>query len=321
MALITQAVTFGVFLFFPALFIWAVWILIYNTFLHPLSHYPGSRLAAVTRLLYVYHFVRGDIVSWLDNQHHQYGEVVRIEPNRLSYISPEAWKDIYGHATATHKANAKDGHHTKQLFSNGVYSLSSAHGPAHQRLRRIFSHAFSDRALRQQEPMLSRYADQLVSLVGRALASPDRAPSSLHAEGAGREEEEGVVLDAVRLFNYATFDVMADLAFGESLAMLDKGGYHPWVEALMASFKIMVVKSTLQSLPAVSYLWHLSQPTQTKKKAALHVESTHDRVTRRLAKGAGARNDIWGFVLRAKGPNGQPVVLTRTEMDNNANNL
>ncbi|KAJ3947793.1 uncharacterized protein N0V96_002028 [Colletotrichum fioriniae] len=276
----------------------------YNLFFHPLARYPGPRLAAITPLVHVYHFVNGDAVGWLDKLHANYGDVVRVEPGRLSYITPQAWKDIYGHATATRKANSKERKNSKNLFSNGSYSISSAHGPEHQRLRKIFSNAFSDRAITKQEPMLALYAQQMAELVRRKISYEETSPGI-------------AVVDAVQLFNFATFDIMADLAFGESLGCLENGGSNAWVDAVQVNFKRMIVKARLRPYPIISYLWHLFQPEQDKKAAAVHVQSSHERVTKRLAKGADARNDIWGLVLKAEGPN----ALTRTEMNNNANNL
>ncbi|KAI3551703.1 averantin oxidoreductase [Colletotrichum filicis] len=277
---------------------------VYNLIFHPLARYPGPRLAAITRLVHVYHFVNGDAVGWLDKLHAEYGDVVRVEPGRLSYITPQAWKDIYGHATATRKVNSKERKNSKNLFSNGSYSISSAHGPEHQRLRKIFSNAFSDRAITKQEPMLALYAQQMVDLVCRKISSEKTSPGA-------------AVMDAVQLFNFATFDIMADLAFGEALGCLENGGSNAWVDAVQVNFKRMIVKARLRPYPVISYLWHLFQPEQDKKAAAVHVQSSHERVTKRLAKGADARNDIWGLVLKAEGPN----ALTRTEMNNNANNF
>lgn len=279
------------------------WRILYNLWFHPLARYPGPPLAALSRLLFLYHFVAGDAVTWADECHRKYGDIVRIEPGRLSYTVPEAWKEIYGHATANHRANSKENKNSKQLFSNGSYSISSAHGPEHSRLRKIFSNAFSDRALRQQEPMLLQYANQMVDLVNREMTGP-------------RGDKTSVVLNTVSLLNFATFDIMADLAFGESLGSLEKGG-NPWVEAVMVNFKIMIIKSALGRHPWLSFIWQRFQKQQDKQAAELHVQSSHDRVTRRLEKGPDARDDIWGLVLRASGPN----ALTRTEMNNNANNL
>jgi cytochrome P450 len=80
--------------------------------------------------------------------------------------------------------------------------ISVSDDAAHARARKIFSPAFSDRALTQQAPLFSKYADQLVKNL---------------RDGSTK----GQKLDMVRMYNFTTFDVMGDLTFGESLHMLD----------------------------------------------------------------------------------------------------
>jgi hypothetical protein len=42
----------------------------------------------------------GTILPWLQKLHNQYGEVVRINPKEVSFISGEtAWQDIYAFRT------------------------------------------------------------------------------------------------------------------------------------------------------------------------------------------------------------------------------
>jgi hypothetical protein len=69
---------------------------VYNLWLHPLRHYPGPRVAAASRLWYVSKVIGGRHKYAIQKLHDQYGLVVRIAPNELSYIDPNAWQDIYG---------------------------------------------------------------------------------------------------------------------------------------------------------------------------------------------------------------------------------
>jgi len=71
--------------------------------------------------------------------HAKYGEVVRTRPNELSFISENAWKDIYMHRQGQ-KQMAKAGR-------SGGLSILNAPDDAHARQRRLLSHAFSERAV------------------------------------------------------------------------------------------------------------------------------------------------------------------------------
>jgi cytochrome P450 len=87
---------------------------------------------------------------------------------------------------------------------NGSPNLIQAREADHSRQRKIFTPAFSDRALKQQEPLFLKYIDQLVS---KLKASIEQSPEKS--------------IDMVRMYNFTTFDVMGDLTFGEPLHMLE----------------------------------------------------------------------------------------------------
>jgi cytochrome P450 len=86
---------------------------------------------------------------------------------------------------------------------NGSPNLIQARDVDHNRQRKIFTPAFSDRALKQQEPLFMKYTDQLVSKLKE-----------------GIEDNPAKTIDMVRMFNFTTFDIMGDLTFGEPLHML-----------------------------------------------------------------------------------------------------
>lgn len=70
-------------------------IAVYNVYYHPLSKFPGPKSAAATPLPFVRRLITGHWVEWTTSLHEKYGEVVRIHPDELSFISPSAWQDIY----------------------------------------------------------------------------------------------------------------------------------------------------------------------------------------------------------------------------------
>jgi cytochrome P450 len=86
---------------------------------------------------------------------------------------------------------------------NGEPNLIQARDVDHNRQRKIFTPAFSDRALKQQEPLFLKYTDQLVSKLKESI-----------------NQDPDAKLDMVRMYNFTTFDIMGDLTFGEPLHML-----------------------------------------------------------------------------------------------------
>jgi cytochrome P450 len=84
---------------------------------------------------------------------------VRIAPDELSYTAPQCWKDIYGHRIGQPE-NYKD---PSENFTPGqAQSIIFADKAKHSQLRRLLSNAFSEKTLRDQEPVLRHYADLLI---------------------------------------------------------------------------------------------------------------------------------------------------------------
>lgn len=121
-------------------------------------------------LWYLYHAAKGDHHEALHRAHLKYGPVVRVAPNELSFVEAQAWKDIYSH---TKPEFEKD---PSTTFSDNPAhpSILSAPAEQHAKLRRILSHAFSDKALYGQEAVINNYVMSLVdSLKSQGLESLD----------------------------------------------------------------------------------------------------------------------------------------------------
>ncbi|KAJ5908819.1 cytochrome P450 [Penicillium taxi] len=76
--------------------IWLFSTVLYNLRFHSLSGYPGPWYTRGSRLWYIFKVFQGCHKIAIKELHDQYGLVVRIAPNELSYIDPKAWNDIYG---------------------------------------------------------------------------------------------------------------------------------------------------------------------------------------------------------------------------------
>jgi cytochrome P450 len=161
----------------------AAWILrgIYRVYFHPLAGFPGPRLGAFTRLPRNVAVWRGRLHKYVQALHEQYGDVVRVGPDELSFLHPDAWRDIYGHGQGQGKGirgsvPPKDFLWGGLIAPNGVESILEEQKPEdHLRVRRIFEPAFSDRALKEQEPLFMKYVDQLVrNLRGEVREQPEK---------------------------------------------------------------------------------------------------------------------------------------------------
>ncbi|KXL43990.1 hypothetical protein M433DRAFT_76371 [Acidomyces richmondensis BFW] len=288
---------FGVVSFFCLLLGLQLYRYLYNAFVHPLRRFAGPNLASVSCLPKIFHALRGDEYLWLLELHRQYGEVVRVTPNELSFASADAWKDIYGHRKAGQPGLIKDPSFYTHPGEESRH-LANAEGEVHARQRRIFAHAFSDRALKLQEPLFLTFVNKLIVSMRRSImADPEHK------------------FNMVNQYNYTTFDIMGDLTFGEPLDMLENGDYHPWVAAIFANFRFGTILHCIVYYPILLHTLKMFVPPSIREKQKLHKEFSHARVDRRLEK-RDARPDIWGLVLEKEG---STLGLSKKEMYSNGN--
>lgn len=168
---------------------------LYNLYLHPLARHPGPLLMRATRLGYCQRLMRGTLPFDMLALHRQYGPVVRIAPDELAFQDPAAWRDIMGHRTAGGGGEFEKSQTFYRPVEDIPTDIVNAGREEHGRLRRTMAHGFSERAMREQQGIIGGYVDLLI-------------------EALGREGGTGKV-DVAAWYNYATFDVIGDLAFGE----------------------------------------------------------------------------------------------------------
>ncbi|KAF2843993.1 cytochrome P450 [Plenodomus tracheiphilus IPT5] len=110
------------------------------------------------------------------------------------------------------------------LPANGIPSIVESNEVNHSRIRRNLAHAFSEKALRAQEPLLVSYADLLI-------------------QELSEQAKRGLPVVITRWYNFATFDIIADLCFGEPLYCLKNNDYHVWVNLIFGSLKAVPLKT------------------------------------------------------------------------------
>lgn len=153
-----------------------------------------------TRVAVSYRMLKGTLPFDMLDLHRRYGEVVRIAPNELAFANSAAWRDIMGH-----RAHGADEFEKWDGFYRPVEGMPAdivnAPREEHGALRRTLAHGFSDRSMRDQQPIIKGYIDLLIRRLHENSSS-----------GAGASPR---ALDLAAWYNYTTFDVIGDLAFGE----------------------------------------------------------------------------------------------------------
>lgn len=220
---------------------------------------------------------------------------MRFSPDGISFISASAWKDIYGHYTLGKKSNPIDPR-VYSPYDNGEDDISTIRDDTrHGRVRRVFSHAFSQRAIKLQEPLVRSYIDKLI-----------------HRLRTTVEMNTMKEIDVCDMYNRTTFDIMGDLAFGEPLGLLEDDTRTQWLDEMFGAVKSEAILDIVSAYPNLKRLLGFLRPESWRRQEEGHYEFSADLIKKRFEKGRD-EPDIWNFVLE-KGKN----VLSLNEMHNNA---
>lgn len=251
--------------------------MVYNLYFHPLAAYPGPFWARSGRLWYCNTLVRGTLPFSVYEAHLKYGDVVRIAPDELAYNDFRAWKDIYGHRSG--KGEIPKDPNFYLNTAAGHLSIIAAPSERHGTLRRLLSHGFSEKALRDQEPILQYYVDLFIRRLRDQSVTDGR-------------------IDIVKWYNFFTFDVIGDLAFGESFHCLETGQNHPWIEFI---FKI-IIQGTLaraaDHFPFVKTLLVRFIPKSLREGLEAHIALMKSKALHRL----NMKTDRTDFMTRMAAP-------------------
>ncbi|KAF2728928.1 cytochrome P450 [Polyplosphaeria fusca] len=242
---------------------------IYAILTHPLRKFPGPFLCGISNAPYSYWFNGGRRDFIIKDLHEKYGPVVRIAPDELSFATPQSFRDIYGFRTAPHSTFPKSRFYDGSAFSSyGVHGIITARDPAeHAQMRRHLSHAFSERALREQEGLVAEIVDEFVKIVGNMGA-------------------EGKVVDFEWWLRCCMFDVTGSLAFGRGFDALKNGGQHPSLKFVVEAMKQLSLIDTMTRFPylgKVFALFFARKLLKLLRGSAMHEEFALSIVRERIA--------------------------------------
>ncbi|CAI0643456.1 unnamed protein product [Colletotrichum noveboracense] len=272
----------GLLAFFGLIAVYLASSVFYNLYLHPLRNFPGPLLLRATRLGFGYKLNRGTLPFDILELHKKYGDIVRVAPNELAFNNVSAWKDIMGHRTSGAPEFEK-----YQMFYRPVPTIPStivsSGGKEHALLRRSISHGFSERSLRDQQPLIMQYVNLFIQ--------------RLHENCA-----KGEPIDLMAWYNFTTFDIIGDLAFGEPFGCLERSDYHPWIRTISISARLGTVVQIANHYPWLKKL--MLNLLATKSARAIrgkNLNNAREKVQRRMdLDGKGCRPDLIEGLLKKK---------------------
>ncbi|KAF9873382.1 cytochrome P450 [Colletotrichum karsti] len=276
--------------------IYRIGIVIWRLFFHPLAGFPGPKLYAASHLPFlIKNYLKGDFVKGTVELHEKYGPMVRISPNRLAVDGSVAWPEVF-----TRRPHQPEFEKTIEAYGlTERIGIFPAYREDHRRQRRLMAHAFSESALTEQEGYIKHYVDLLMSRLGE-------------------QAHKGKPVDLTKWYNFLTFDIIGELAFGDPFYSLEKSNYHPWVAMLFQSIK---GNAKLQFLLKYRILRPLLLLMIGEKEIAMKEESenlSRVKTDKRLALGSDTRKDFMTYILRN---NKDGKGMTHEEIHMNARGL
>lgn len=249
-------------------------------FWHPLSRFPGPATFASSRLPYVYYHVTGRLAVKFHELHQKYGPIVRTAPNELSFNQPDALHKIYADQASgcpVFPKNYDSFNETRNQISKSVFIAGDND---HARMRKVINQAFSEQALRDQEPRIQGHVQSLMQQVDAAA------------------EKSGGVVDINEWYNFAAFDIIADAALGEPFNTLEAPTYRPWINMIGKTWKAITLASAVKSMaPSIYFLRRLIPTGLYLQKEVNKFDLVLNRVKERIAGGTD-RIDLLSRVLR-----------------------
>ncbi|KXH60674.1 cytochrome P450 3A19 [Colletotrichum nymphaeae SA-01] len=173
---------------------------LYNYYLHPISHVKGPFIASISPIWLIRSVSGHRLNNDIEKVHAEYGPVVRIGPNELSFATEDALKTI-------HNPGPDGGHFTKQgtiesLLAKLIWAapnlLTTTDRTAHKRLRTALQPAFTAKALMEQEDIVQHHVNQAVESLASKLQEDQIVSISDH-------------------IGKMIWSIVGDLSFGEPL--------------------------------------------------------------------------------------------------------
>ncbi|KAF5355464.1 hypothetical protein D9758_006320 [Tetrapyrgos nigripes] len=218
---------------------WLVVVLAYRLFVHPLSRFPGPKLAALTEYYGGYYDLieDGGLLFQIERLHVKYGPIVRVGPNTLHFSDPQAFADIYTNGTTFAKSSL--------LYDSFFHSYESSHGyvDLHEaRVRRgMLNPFFSRRAILKLRYVIQGKIDRLITRI--------------------KEYPKGRPIDLSFAFRSLTMEIITEYCFSASYDALEYPDFrHPLVvvfQELIQNFWLSKYFTTPMRLFASSPTWLL----------------------------------------------------------------
>ncbi|KAI1104955.1 cytochrome p450 monooxygenase [Jackrogersella minutella] len=238
---------------------------LYRGFFHRLRKFPGPFLA---RFSGIYMTIRGtrtmQTFKEIQKLHAAYGDVVRVGPQELSITRPSAVQAM--HVTSAPVDKGPFYSMTAPFISLQTIRTKTSHAP----VRKVWDRGFSAKSLRDYEPRVARYTEMLLNQM---------------------EARVGTPINMTGWISFYGFDVMGDLAFGQSFDMLKTGTVNYYI-GLMQDF--LKVRAVFARIP---WAFRILQVTMVLNASFTKFRTWMEQQVRQRMKNEPEIPDVFSWIL------------------------
>jgi len=234
--------------------------------------------------------------------HRVYGDIVRVAPNEISIARSEGWNDIYCRRPG-HQPFPKNPIWWGDVPGRTPSIVSTPNLADHRRMRTLLSTCFTPSALQAQEPAVISYVDEMMAQLRRR---------------CGKQDHHTAIINIVDWIQFVTFDIIGDLAFGETFQCLDNNALHPWVAELFTYSRVGAAVAALRHYTIIFSLIMRCLPAKILKASQDNyqwgVEKTHRRLNLEVQ-----REDFISRIVQYS--DNEDLQMSLPELENNMNLL
>jgi cytochrome P450 len=150
--------------------------------------------------------------------------------------------------------------------------------------------------LLEQEQLIQHYANDLMEAV--------------------REKGTLGPINLVEFFNWTTFDILGELAFGEPFNSLKNRKTDPWIAIILDSIKFNAWDVAIWKLPIVPRFQYWLTPAKVREGGIKHAYESKDKILKRAAQKTD-RKDFVSYILAKR----EELGITDWEMAAHSNAL
>ncbi|KAI9837894.1 MAG: Cytochrome P450 monooxygenase orf9 [Sclerophora amabilis] len=170
------------------------------------------------------------------------------------------------------------------MYGSGFHSLcigSERNPKTHSRMRKSLSAAFSTKALLEQESIVQRCVNGFIE----RLTSEGTKPAGLNI---------------TKWFEMLAFDILGEMAFGESFHCVENGQSHFWSDMIIEHLFFITVLDNLRRYPWIAAIGKTILPHLTVGVRNKHTGYSRDKVARRLASQSPRKDFMHNLVEKVK---------------------